>query len=544
MAASAEHCDVVIVGTGAGGGIIAHKLAKAGLNVVSLEQGGTLPDDYFTRTAPPGAKLDFGIGPSTVWPADPHDSLFVHPLFADGVHGATTRPADGFRHFQILKLNGLQNLWNGVSVRFCEADFAGWPFGYETLADDYSAVEKLITVCGTKEGIAELPDGEFIPPKPLRPADKIIVSAVNALNEPFSHAIPNRKAIITTPGLANSCVSTGICTSGCPVGAVYKFSARLLPEIAGLPNYELRTNAKVTRVLRDEGAERVSGVEYIDTETGERRTLSARFVVLAAGAIETPRILFNSADEADPAGLANRHDRVGQGLQDNPKAVLSTSLLRLWGKKRDYDIGYGDLLILMSRGKLPDGSSFPFIGHAIHGLPDVPHYLSGFSGFPPQVKTRLARIMFHSYVTLGLFCAGEARPENRVRPGTTTDSDGVPQVTVDFTIPEAARLQMQSMLKWGRKILRRATATKIYESTDNNGTGIHYAGTTAISDDPAAGVVDRDLRCHGLDNLYVCDGGVIPNLPDKHLTLSIMALSYRLGRHLEARARSEESIAA
>ena len=170
MAARAEHCDVVIVGTGAGGGIIAHKLAKAGLNVVSLEQGGTLPDDYFTKTAPPGAKLDFGIGPSTVWPADPHDSLFVHPLFADGMHGATTRPADGFRHFQILKLNGLQNLWNGVSVRFSEVDFAGWPFGYDTLADDYSAVEKLITVCGTKEGIPELPDGEFIPPSSPPPA--------------------------------------------------------------------------------------------------------------------------------------------------------------------------------------------------------------------------------------------------------------------------------------------------------------------------------------------------------------------------------------
>ncbi|WP_018699800.1 GMC oxidoreductase [Amorphus coralli] len=544
MAIEADHCDVAIVGTGAGGGIIAHRLAKAGLKVVSLEQGGRLPDDYFSETAPPGAKLDFGIGPSTVWPADPHDSLFVHPLFADGAHGATPRPADGFRHFQILKLNGLQNLWNGVSVRFCEADFAGWPFGYDHLADDYSQVERLITVCGTKEGIAELPDGEFIPPKPLRPADTMIVNAVKSLREPFSHAIPNRKAIITTPGLANSCISTGICTSGCPVGAVYKFSARLLPEIAGLDNYELRTNAKVTRVLREPGAETVSGVEYIDTKTGERRRLEARFVVLAAGAIETPRILFNSADDADPAGLANRTDRVGQGLQDNPKSVLSTSLLKLWGHKRTYDIGYGDLLILMSRGKLPDGSDFPFIGHAIHGLPDVPHYLSGFAGFPPAVKIRMARMMFHSYVTLGLFCAGEARPENRIRPGSTTDSDGVPQVTIDFTTPPAAREQMASMLKWGRKILRKASATKIYESIDNNGTGIHYAGTTAISDDPSAGVVDRDLRCHGLDNLYVCDGGVIPNLPDKHLTLSIMALSNRLGRHLEERVQSETKVAA
>ena len=72
---------------------------------------------------------------------------------------------------------------------------------------------------------------------------------------------------------------------------------------------------------------------------------------------------------------------------------------------------------------------------------------------------------------------------------------------------------MASMSAWGRKVLRRATATSIYATSDSDGTGIHYAGTTAISDDPANGVVDANLKVHGLENLYVCDGGVIPVLP-------------------------------
>ncbi|MGO4664875.1 GMC oxidoreductase [Bosea sp. 2RAB26] len=536
----AEFCDVVVVGTGAGGGILAHKLAKSGLRTISLEHGAMLPEDHFRTTLPPGVTRDFGIDPSTTWPSDPHDSLFVHPLFADGTVGSTARPKEGFRHFQVLAVNGLQNLWNGVSVRFSADDFKSWPFSYADLAPHYGAVERLIAVCGTKEGLPDLPDGDYLPPKPLRPADRLVVNAVKSLNDAHSHAIPNRKAINTRAGTPTSCISTGMCTSGCPVGAVYKFSTRLLPQIIDLPNYELRTQAKVVRLLRDGSSRRIDGVEYLDLATGERRLLRAGVVVLAAGALETPRILFNSADDADPAGLGNRHGRVGAGLQDNPKVVLSTSLLKLWGKRRDYDLGYGDLLILLSQGKLANGAPFPFIGHAIHSAPDVPHYLTAMRGFPPFLKERLARMMFHSYVTLGLFCQGEATPGNRVRPGRSVDAYGVRQVEVDFTIPAASHQMMDAMTVWGRRVLRRASATMIYASRDNSGTGIHYAGTTAIAQDPRRGVVDADLKSHDIDNLYICDGGVIPELPDKHLTLTIMALADRLAGHLVKVAKQQQ----
>lgn len=532
-------CDVCIVGTGAGGGILAHQLAKAGVNVISLEQGPRLPDDYFRNTLPPGVAKDFGIGRNTVWPSDPHDSLFIHPLFADGTVGSTPRPENGFRHFQVLAVNGLQNLWNGVSVRFSAKDMQGWPVSYKQLAPHYTAVEELITVCGTAENIDALPDGAFVPPKPLRPADHMVVDAVKRLNDGVSHAIPNRKAINTVPGTASSCVSTGICTSGCPVGAVYKFTSRLLPEISSLSNYRLLPNAKVVRLLRQpDKPQQIQSVEYINTADGTRHTLRARHVVLAAGAIETPRLLFNSADDAAPAGLANHNDLVGRGLQDNPKVVLSTSLRRLWGKRRDYDIGYGDLLILLSQGRLPDGSAFPFIGHAIHGIPDTPHYLSAMKGFPAFVKEKLARHMFHSYVTLGLFCAGERLADNRVRPGKSADVYGVRQVDVDFHIPDSAHDMMDAMMAWGRRVLRSAGATQLYCTRDNSGTGIHYAGTTPLSASAEDGTVDANLKAHGLDNLYICDGGVIPTLPDKHLTLTIMALSHRLAGHLANRVRA------
>ncbi|QIB34552.1 GMC oxidoreductase [Ancylobacter pratisalsi] len=540
--AEAAQCDVVVVGTGAGGGILAYELAKAGLNVVSLEQGGRIADDHFSAVDPPGTALDLGIRANTVWPAEPHDSLFVHPLFEKGQDGSTGWPEGGFRHYQIVAVNGLQNLWNGVSVRFSERDFQDWPFDYATLAAHYEAVERRIIVCGTQENIPDLPDGIYVPPKPMRPADRMIIQAVEGLGEPFSRAIANRKAIDTRADSPQACVSTGICTSGCPTGAVYKFTARLLPEIQFLPNYELRTGAKVVRVLRQPGTRRVTGVEYRDMATGESRFLGAKAVVLAAGAIESPRILFNSADEIAPNGMGNSTGQLGLRLQDNPKSVLSTSLWRLWGRKRDYDIGYGDLLILMSRGELPGGKEFPFIGHAIHGIPDIPHYLAGMRRMPRFIKERFARLMFHSYVTLGMFCAGDPNPLNRVRPVARTDRFGVPHVEVDFASSRNADDMMDAMEAWGRRVLRHAGATSIYASRDNSGTGIHYAGTTATSADPERGVVDADLCCHGLDNLYVCDGGVIPVLPDKHLTLTIMALADRLAGHLTEKVRTETRV--
>lgn len=528
-------CDVCVVGTGAGGGILAHTLAMAGVHVLLLEQGPALPDDQFTRITPPDGGDTLGIGPQTVWPSDPHDSLFIHPLFADGQRGSTARQAGGFQHFQILALNGLQNLWNGVSVRFSPADMAGWPIDYAQLESHYSAVEELITVCGTRENIPELPDGQYVPPKPLRPADRIIVDAVQSLGDAHSHAIPNRKAINTREGTPHSCVSTGICTSGCPVGAVYKFSVRLLPSLRQKSNFQLRTDAKVVRVFANQAGTDVTALEYLDTVQGERHRVQARYIVLAAGAIETPRILFNSADAQRPQGLANPADQLGRHLQDNPKVVLSTSLYKLWGKRRDYDIGYGDLLILLSRGRLPDGSEFPFIGHAIHGIPTTPHYLTSMGFLNASLKNRMARTLFHSYLTLGLFCAGEPVPDNRVRPGDTRDLWDVPQAQIDFTIPPRAHQQMDAMMAWGHKVLRRASATLYHETRDNSGTGIHYAGTTGMSKDAKSGVVDGDLKAHGLNNLYICDGGVIPTLPDKHLTLTIMALAHRLGGHLASR---------
>lgn len=525
--------DYCIIGTGAAGGILAHQLAKAGKRVISVEQGDALPDTYFSQYNPPGIVKWQGIRAKTIFPPNLADALFIHELFADHTTRSSSQVSESqFRQFQIFALNGLQNLWNGVSVRFSQQDMQNWPIQYDELAPHYSAVEKLITVCGTHEGIAHLPDGEYIAPKPLRPVDDLIINAVKRLNWPDCHAIPNRKAIETRTGKSNHCVSTGICTYGCPVGAMYKFSTRLLPEIRDLENYTLLLNAKVIRLNRNPLNNRISSLNYRDMKSGECRELYAENFILAAGALETPRILFNSRDEVFQNGLANSSGSLGCYLQDNPKVVLATSLYKLWYSKRPADVGYGDLLILLGKSKLANDEPFQFIGHSIAATPDIPYYLKNFKNFPKFLRKPLVKMMFNSFVTLGLFCEGDFARSNCVTPSKDCDLYGIPQVDISYHNSETSKARMQKMAIFGRKVLRNASATKIVEDHSNDGTGIHYAGTCRMGNNPEQAIVDANLKTFEHDNLYLCDGSVIPHLPDKHVTLTIMALAKRLASHL------------
>ena len=209
---------------------------------------------------------------SMPWPIPPYDSFYydnpeASALYAtDGTSSASKRSEPVFQNRQIFRVNGKQNTWGGVSLRFSERDFLGrhygdsdvdWPISYQDLASHYEEVERLITVCGNRDGLPQLPDGIFIPPKPMRPADRLIIDAVSKIKEYPIKAIANRKAIETRPDRAHSCRSCGMCVYGCAAGSVYKFSSRLLPKIRELPNYRIVYSSKVFKLLRDPGTNEI-----------------------------------------------------------------------------------------------------------------------------------------------------------------------------------------------------------------------------------------------------------------------------------------------
>ena len=541
--------DICIVGTGAAGGILAYQLAINNFSVLSLEQGEKIDDSYFSNQVNPEHEPNFGIAPNMPWPMQSEASIYwsnlqASRLYANGETLSTSaRSEDVFDNHQIFRLNGKQNLWGGVCLRYSDRDFRGkdygdsdsnWPISYADLEEHYTQIERLIGVCGTKEHLDCLPDGEFIPPKPLRPADRIVVNAVKRFRRVNIKAIPNRKAVETRSAVAHHCRSCGTCVYGCSSGSIYKFSSHLLPRIVNRSNYQIIYRCKVVRLLRHLDSNQIYGVECIDTQTRRRFRVEAKVFILAAGALETPRILFNSKDDAYRQGYANSSG-LGCYLQDNILANVGTSLGKLIGTSEKYDIGFGDNLVLPRF--LFDNQEFRGGYMALYAnfYPKYPIYLNGLEPFPNWSKKWLAKLLFKSYVVLHFQGKPEVKRSNRLIPSQEQDIYGIPKVDVHYESTENDRRMQQSMLHYGQRILRKSSGLLIVTSVSKPGNSIHYAGTCRMAQRSNEGVVDPNLMSFDHENLYLCDGSVLPEISEKNYSLTIMALAHRLAAWLSKR---------
>ena len=538
-----QKCDICIVGTGAGGGILAYQLAMNNFSVLSLEQGEKIDNTYFSNQINPEHENNFGIAPDMSWPLQPETSFYYDNFQANKLYAKSETLSTSshskklFDNRQIFRLNGKQNLWNGVCLRYSDRDFRGkdygdsdfnWPIGYKDLEEHYTAVERLIGVCGTKENLENLPDGEFIPPKPLRPADKIVIEAIKKFRGVNIKAIPNRKAVETRPEVANHCLSCGICAYGCSSGSIYKFSSHLLPRIVNRNNYQIIYKCKVIRLLRNEDSNQIYAAECIDTETQRKFLVEAKVFVLAAGALETPRILFNSKDDTYPQGYANSSGNLGCYLQDNILVNVGTSLLKLVKKQEKYDVGFGDNILiprfLFDNKKFRGG----FMALYYNSYPKHPNYLDGLEIFPIWSKKWLAKLLFKSYAVLHFQGKPEVKKSNCISPSNEKDIYGIPQVDVHYEWTENDLRMQQSMIKYGQQILRKCSGIVVLSYVSKPGNSIHYAGTCRMAQSSNEGVVDKYLRSFDHQNLFVCDGSVIPEISEKNYSLTIMALANRL----------------
>ena len=312
--------DVIIVGSGAGGGMAAYVLTKAGAKCLLLEAGSW----YDTAKQSKMFAWDYEA-PHRDAPSDLYGSYFIASVGGWQVEGEpyTTAPGNDWLWWRSRMLGGRTNHWGRISLRMGPYDFKpysrdgkgfDWPITYSDLAPYYDKTEELIGVFGSAENLENNPDGKFLPPPRPRCYELVIQKACQKLDIP---CVPSRLSILTRPLNGRpACHYCGQCGRSCATFANFSSPTVLLPPALATGNLEIRCDAMVREVLVNSSG-LASGVSYIDKKTRREVQARGKIVVLAASACETARLLLNSKTGQFPNGLANSSGLVGKYLMDS-----------------------------------------------------------------------------------------------------------------------------------------------------------------------------------------------------------------------------------
>ncbi|MGM0506400.1 MAG: GMC family oxidoreductase N-terminal domain-containing protein, partial [Bacteroidota bacterium] len=339
--------DAVIVGSGAGGGMAANILSKAGLSVAVLEAGGfydPAKEEYRTQLR---------------WPWEsPRRGASTHRPFGDfdaawggwEIDGEPYTHHEGTRFdwFRSRMLGGRTNHWGRISLRFGPKDFKrkdqdglgeNWPISYEDIAPYYDRVDKTLGVFGTNEGLENDPDGFFLPPPKPRLHELYVKRGGEKVGIPV---IPNRLSILTRPVSSERgvCFYCNQCNRGCQAYADFSAGSCLVQPAMKRGQVDLYTDAMVREVTTDQNGQ-ATGVIYIDKQDRAEYQIRGRTVLLGASACESARILLNSSSPQHPDGLANSSGVVGRYLHDSTGADRMAVLPALLNRDRYNEDGVG-----------------------------------------------------------------------------------------------------------------------------------------------------------------------------------------------------------
>ena len=548
--------DVVIVGSGAGGGMATKVLAEAGLKVALVEAGP------FFDPSNPEQQTQFK------WPYEsPRRGASNRRPFGDfdtayggwEIEGEpyTYKKDTKFDWFRSRMLGGRTNHWGRISLRFGPRDFKGknrdglgenWPIGYDDLKPYYDKVDQLIGVFGTKENIPNEPDGFFLPPPKPRLHELYFIKGAKKSQVPV---IPARLSVLTKR-INNDrgvCFYCGQCNRSCSVYADFSAGSCLIfPAQKSGGQVDLYVNSMVKEVTVDENG-KATGVNYVSKEDKREYSIKGRVVILAASACSTARILLNSKSSQHPNGLGNSSDLVGKYLHDSTGSDRIAFIPDLMNRKRYNEDGVGGMHVYTPWWLDNKKLNFPRGYHLeVWGGMGMPSY--GF-GFDPNMLNQFFGEKVGGYgdhlrddvkkyygSLVGLSGRGEsiAMKDNycEIDPHTV-DEYGIPVLRFNYKWSDFEKKQAIHMHDTFEEIFENMGGIVLGEKPGADkdfglhtpGRIIHEVGTTRMGSDPKTSVVNEFERLHDVDNVFVVDAGPFVSQADKNPTWTIMALSWR-----------------
>ena len=558
--------DVIIVGSGAGGGMATHQLANAGLKVALIEAGDFYdPADEQQRTQLRYPWESPRRGASTQRrPFGDYNSC-IGGWELDG-EPYTQKGDTDFMWWRGRMLGGRTNHWGRISLRFGPLDFKrrdidglgdNWPIGYEDIKPYYDKVDKLIGVFGSNEGLYNDPDGYFLPaPKP-RLHELYYIDGARKSNVPV---IPARKSILTKRinherGL---CFYCGQCSRACGVHADFSSSTVLIYPALNGGQVDLFTNSMVREVTTDRGG-KATGVSYIDKKNHQDLQLRGRSVILAASACSSARILLNSRSSQHDNGLGNSSDHVGRYLHDSTGASRAAFLPDLMDRDIYNEDGVGGMHVYtpwwleganldFSRGyhlEIGGGMSMPSYGFGFAANQYNEYLGKRVGGYGNQLRDDIRR--FYG-ARLSIACRGESVPQYNNRcelDPVVVDEWGIPVLRFDYQWTQQELNQARHMQDTMEELLEASGGVTLGDKpgADQNygltqpGEIIHEVGTTRMGVDVGTSVTNEFGQLHDADNVFVVDGGTFVSQADKNPTWTILALAWRTSDYIVEQMR-------
>jgi choline dehydrogenase-like flavoprotein len=564
--------DVIVVGSGAAGGMAAFQLATAGAKVLLLEAGrlidpsreyrtmewpfasprrGRVPPDEFVLGAAEYNMIDRPYGTAQRFEKYRKlQSYSANTFTRNWLVNEKEHPTTGTRYAWVRArvLGGKTNLWGRVALRMSDYDFKAasrdgfgddWPISYADISPYYDKVDTLLGISGTKENLPQLPDSLFQRGLKLNCGEMILKRAIAKMGR---HLIPGR-AGVTTEGVANKyrtrCMGRGRCGRGCDLQAPMHSPTALIWPARDTGNLTIRPNSVVAEVLVDRSSNKASGVRVIDRVTRETMDFGARTVVLAASTLETTRLLLRSTSPNHPAGLANSSGVVGHYFCEHimgPRASGMLPMLR--GREVTNDDGRPQAVYIARFRNITDKDPRFIRGYGFQGASgsvEYPGHAHTTPGLGAGFK-RTVRENHPAYITISGFGEVLARKENRVSlDPAVKDAWGIPVLRFDYRFGDNDLKMADDMADTAEEMLKAAGADTIQVVREplTEGWSIHELGTARMGTDPKTSVTNSFGQTHDVKNLFVVDGSLFVSASCQNPTWTILALCWRAMDYLK-----------
>jgi len=465
----------------------------------------------------------------------------MHFFVKDNEHPyVQEKPFDWIRGYQV---GGKSLTWGRACQRWSKYEFAApardgygieWPIGYDDLAPCYSHVEKFSGICGDKDGLEALPDGDYLPPFEMSCVEEHIQQKIHERYKD-RHMVKTRWAHLTKPNQIHldqgrgKCQNRVLCQRGCPFGGYFSSNSSTIPWAEKTGNLTLRPFSVVHSIIYDEQKGKATGVRVVDTNTKEMMEYYAKVIFVNAAAVNTNAVLLNSTSHRFPNGLGNDSGVLGKYFAfHNYRGHISGQ----------YD-GFKDST---TDGRRPTSAYLPRFRNVHKQETDfLRGYAAGFSagrgshtntdGFGKSLKDQLFNSETGSWY-VGSHMMGETIPKEISTVTLDTqkkDEWGIPQININVDYDDNDEKMLKDFFEQMTEMYTKAGFTNIHTSDSKQAPGldIHEMGGVRMGKDPKTSMLNKWNQMHACNNVFVTDGACMTSTSTQNPSLTYMALTAR-----------------